>query len=98
MDMLMRPRGGDGGAVVGKAGSGRRAALLLQAGQGHGDQQRKRHSMALIGLVRCKLASVRLLSESWFYRRADSSWGEMQVSLMVLAPNTCKQCSLKKKG
>ena len=46
----------------------------------------------------CKLARVRLLSESWFYRRADRSCGEMQVSLMVFIPDTCKQRSLKKKG
>lgn len=30
-----------------------------------------------------KLATVRLLSDSCFYRRADSSCGEVQVSLMV---------------
>lgn len=29
----------------------------------------------------------------WFYRRADSSCGEMQVSLMVFILHTCKQGS-----
>lgn len=89
--------------MVGEGGRGRRAALQLQAGQGMGTSREAQHDTPVKASFlqdkgRCKLTSVRLLSESWFYRKAGSSCGEKQMSLMVFISDTSNQWPRKKKG